>query len=225
MRVLLTGYEPFGGEPVNPSAELVTALAGDAAGAGGARLQPALELSAVVLPVDRSRFRAAVASAVTATRPEWIVSVGQATGRAQVGLETIARNALDFRGERDNGGHAAQAEILVPDGPERLHVRLPAASLARRLADAGLPVSVSFDAGRHLCNALLYELLLRHAAVPALFVHVPLLPEQARRRALGEPSLPAAVTRQCLASLLIALAEWSRAAEPAGARAPEPARP
>ena len=201
MRVLLTGYEPFGGEPVNPSAQIVAELA------AGPVPHPGLELSAAVLPVDSRRFRGALEAALAASRAELVVSVGQAAGREHVELEALAHNALDFGDETDNGGHAAHGEPLAADGPPRLHVRLPLAALRARLVERGLPVRVSLDAGRHLCNALLYELLLRHPQRPALFVHVPLLPEQAARRAQDEPSLPAAVSRECLAALLGLLAE------------------
>ena len=201
MRVLLTGYEPFGGEPVNPSALLVADLEQRPPEQAG------LELSAAVLPVDSRRFRAALGQAMASARPELVVAVGQATGRPDVGLEALAHNVLDYRGDRDNGGHAAGGEPLADDGPPRLHVGLPLASLARRLASRGLPVRASLDAGRHLCNALLYELLLRHAGIPSLLVHVPLVPEQAARRARDEPSRPYALSRECLAALLALLAE------------------
>src|SRR5262245_51466544 len=186
---------------------LVTGLAAGPAPRG-------LELAAAILPVDSRRFRDALGAAVAAHRPALVVSVGQATGRPQVDLESLAHNRLDYRGETDNGGYAAQGEPLAADGPGRLHVRLPAAALAAELAGGGLPVRVSLDAGRHLCNALLYELLLRHAERPALFVHVPLLPEQAERRAQDEASLPAEVSRACLAGLLGLLAERHPRARP-----------
>ena len=208
MRVLLTGYGPFGGEPVNPSAQLVTALA------AGPRPHPRIELSAAVLPVDSRRFRGALEAALAASRAELVVGVGQAAGREDVELEALAHNALDFGDETDNGGHAAHGEPLAADGPPRLHVRLPLAALAARLVERGLPVRVSLDAGRHLCNALLYELLLRHPERPALFVHVPLLTEQAARRAQDEPSLPAEVSRDCLAALLGLLAERTHGLPP-----------
>src|SRR6187551_1393811 len=99
MRVLLTGYEPFGGEPVNPSARLATELAAAPPPRG-------LELSAEILPVDSRRFRGAVGAAIATRRPALVVAVGQATGRARVDLESVAHNALDYRGESDNGGHA-----------------------------------------------------------------------------------------------------------------------
>ncbi len=196
LRVLLTGFEPFGGEPVNPSQVLVTGLAREA------EAVPGLGLSAVILPVDRRELAGALGSAIARLHPEVVVCVGQATGRALVDLESVARNRLDFRGERDNGGHAAVDEPLVADGPDRLASTLPLAWLASQLAGRGLPVALSSDAGRHLCNAALYTLLHRHADVPAAFVHVPLLPEQAERRGLGEPSLPLEISRSCLLALL-----------------------
>jgi len=196
VRVLLTGYGPFGGEPVNPSAQLVTALA------AGPRPHPRIELSAAVLPVDSRRFRGALEAALAASRAELVVGVGQAAGREDVELEALAHNALDFGDETDNGGHAAHGEPLAADGPPRLHVRLPLAALAARLVERGLPVRVSLDAGRHLCNALLFELLALHPRLPSAFVHVPLLPEQAARRRRSEASLPESVSRACLRELL-----------------------
>ncbi len=201
LRVLLTGYGPFGGEPVNPSERLVLALA-------RARPPlPRLQLSAHVLPVDRRAMPAALAAALREHRPQLVLAVGQGTGRRAVELETLARNRIDFRGERDNGGHSACRELLAEGAPGRLAAPLPLRALAARLAARGLPVSASSDAGQHLCNALLFELLLRHPRLPSAFVHVPLLPEQAARRGRGEPSLPETVSRRCLEELLAALPE------------------
>jgi len=183
VRVLLTGYEPFDGEPVNPSARLAGRLA------AAAPPHPSLELAAVVLPVDRARYAEAAARAVRAHAPDLVLALGQATGRDAIDLETTARNAIDYRGGRDNGGHAARGEPLEPGGPARRTSRVALAPLARALAEAGHPVRTSRDAGRHLCNALLYELCRAFPRLPSAFVHVPLLPEQAARRARGEPSL------------------------------------
>jgi len=196
LRVLLTGFEPFGGEPVNPSQSLVTALA--------RRAPPdrRLRLLAAVLPVDRRRMPEALARAVREHRPDVVLGVGQATGRARVDLESVARNRIDFRGERDNGGHVALDEPLAEGGPERLVSRLPLRALAGELRAQGLPVRLSRDAGSHLCNALLFELLRRYPRVPSAFVHVPLLPAQAARRGKGEPALPEAVSRTCLLALV-----------------------
>jgi len=213
LRVLLTGFQPFHGDTVNPSELLVRELA---------ELpppHPALELRAEILPVDRTLVADALAAAIARHRPGFVLSVGQATGRPRVDLESTARNALDFKGLRDNGGHEAHGEPWRPGGPAQRRVKLPLGTLAQALAAQGLPVGVSRDAGRHLCNATLYTLLHRHAQLPAFFVHVPLLPAQAHARAQGEPSLPLEVSRRCLQQLLALLpallAERPRA-EPEG---------
>lgn len=206
--VLLTGFEPFDGEPVNPSARVVAALAADPAGV------PGLELAAVVLPVDRLRMPVALARAVRLHAPDAVLALGQATGRARLQLETRAVNLLDFGGRTDNGGHHARGEPLHADGPQALHVPPDLAALADELAAAGWPIERSTDAGRHLCNALLYELLHRHVRHPAAFVHVPLLPEQAVRRGRGEPCLAEEVSLACVRDLLARLpARLSRPAE------------
>jgi len=194
--VLLTGYEPFGGERVNPSARIVRALQ------RGAAPHPALRVKAAILPVDRRAMPAALNRALAAHRPDLVLGVGQGTGRTSVDLESVAHNRIDFRGERDNGGNTAAGEPLHAGGPPRLTSRLPLRELAAELRGAGLPVRVSRDAGRHLCNALLFELLARHPRLPSAFVHVPLLPEQAARRRRSEGSLPETVSRACLRELL-----------------------
>jgi len=213
LSVLLTGYEPFGGARVNPSERLVRALA------RGRPPHPRLRLAAAVLPVDRRAMPAALERALRAHRPDLVLGVGQGTGRVQVDLESVAHNRIDFRGERDNGGHSALGEPLVEGAPARLVSRLPLAELATALRRRRLPVGLSRDAGRHLCNALLFELLARHPRLPSAFVHVPLLPSQAAGRARGEPSLPESVSRACLLALLEELAQRLPARP-----APRPAR-
>lgn len=201
MRVLLTGFQPFGGERINPSQVLVLELA------QGASPHPELELRAEILPVDRTAVAEALAAAIAQHRPDFVLSVGQATGRPRVDLESTAHNAIDFKGQRDNAGHEAHGEPWRPGAPPQRRVKLPLAALAAALVEQGLPVAVSRDAGRHLCNATLYTLLHRHAELPAFFVHVPLLPEQAEARGKGEPSLPLEVSRRCLRQLLALLPE------------------
>lgn len=201
LRVLVTGFEPFGGEPVNPSQQLVESL--DA----GPRLHPRLALVGRVLPVDRATIAAAVSAALDEGPFDAVVALGQATGRDAIDLETRAFNAIDFRGGRDNAGNEARGEPLTDAGPPELSSTLPLQELCAHLTGDGHPVRLSRDAGRHLCNALLYELLCHHGDTPAAFVHIPLLPEQAARRGLGEPSLDADVTRAGVEALLRRLPE------------------
>ncbi len=205
LRVLLTAFGPFGGEPVNPSERIARALAAEPP-------PPGLRLAVEILPVDRTLHRAALAAAVERHAPDVALGAGQAAGRPRVDLEARACNRLDYRGELDNGGHGARDECLEPGGPAQLDATLPLARLAAELRLDGHPVALSLDAGRHLCNATLYRLLHGHASIPAAFVHLPLLPEQARRRGRGEPALAEELSRSCLRSLLAALPAHVRGA-------------
>jgi len=200
LRVLLTGFEPFGGEAINPSWELARTLAESATPHEG------LALCAERLPVDRATYAEALAQAIERHLPDVVLALGQATGRGAIHLERLAYNDIDYKGAADNGGHEVSGEALYRDAPETLAASLPLESLCDSLQAAGHPVEVSSDAGRFLCNAVLFELRHVHSALPAAFVHLPLLPEQAARRDKGEPSLSAQVTQACLADLLRHLA-------------------
>jgi pyroglutamyl-peptidase len=195
-RVLVTGFEPFGGEPVNPSGDLARELAETPLAV------PGLELLVRHLPVARDALPGAADEALDALRPHAVIALGQATARAQICLERTAVNRLAYGECVDNQGLAGVDEPLEADGPSSLQATLPAEHLARALADQGHPVEVSGDAGTYLCNALLYRLLRTRPELPALFVHVPLLPSQAERRGKGEPSLSHAQDREALLDLL-----------------------
>ncbi len=195
-RVLVTAFEPFGGESINPSREIVRHLV-DVGPPDG------IELFTAVLPVDRERYRAAIDAALAQAQAELVVCLGQATGRPQVDIESTAHNGLDFNGACDNGGHAATAESLEHEGPSARRSPLPVDALVSDLAGQGHAVGRSDDAGRHLCNAVYYEVLGRGCR--ALFVHVPLTPEQATRRD-NAASLPLASSADCVRDLLSILA-------------------
>ncbi|MFT7463224.1 MAG: pyroglutamyl-peptidase [Pseudohongiellaceae bacterium] len=199
LRVLLTGFEPFGGEPINPSWELVRTVAAEAPP------HDDLLLFSACLPVDQARYRAALAQAVEQHRPHVVLAIGQATGRPTIQLERVAHNRLEYKGAMDNGGHVIDGRTLHGDAAETLDANLPLAALCAQLQSGGHGVTVSADAGRYLCNAVLFELRHVHCDLPAAFIHIPLLPEQATRRDLGEPSMEASLTRACLRDLLCAV--------------------
>ena len=197
---MLTAFEPFGGETTNPSWELASPYRDEPA-----RL-PGLSIQVVRLPVARDTLPAAIDAAIEHGRPDAVLALGQATGRDAVCLEAVAVNRLAYGDAVDNLGLAGADHVLDADGPARLHATLPVVELTRVLRADGHPVRISRDAGRFLCNALLYRLLRRWPGLPAAFVHLPLLPAQSQRRGRDEPSLPEDVTRPCLEALLRDLA-------------------
>ena len=197
LRILLTGFEPFGGEPVNPSQRLAEDLACD-------RLE-GIALDIAVLPVDIRVVTDVLEAAISRTQPDAIVLVGQAANRDAVCLETTAFNQVAYGDVVDNGGARIQDAPVEENGPHQLHSTLPLEEVERTLVAAGHPVRRSDDAGRYLCNHVLYTTLRRHPDTPSAFVHVPLLPDQAERRALAEPSLSHDTLRACLRELLTRL--------------------
>lgn len=165
MHVLVTGFEPFGGDRVNASGVVVGRLAASWS-------HPGVELSTAVLPVE---FRAAprvLAAAIRATRPDAVICLGEAGGRSDVTPERWAGSTADAR-IPDNAGAAPRDEPLDAVAA-RLGSRLDVDAMVSAILRAGVPARASEDAGRYVCNAT-YRALLRDHDIPAAFIHVPAL--------------------------------------------------
>lgn len=163
--ILLTGFEPFGGDDVNPSH--LAALALDGAALPGARVVSA------VLPVDTVRVAGALHAALERARPDAVLLTGLAAGRPWPSVERVAVNVLDFRAP-DNAGQVRSGEPVVPGGPDAYLSGLPLAGILAAWRAAGVPGYVSDTAGLYLCNQSMY--LARHvlgAGVPCGFLHLP----------------------------------------------------
>jgi pyroglutamyl-peptidase len=182
-RVLLTGFEPFGGEDVNPSWQAVS-LVRDAPPEG-------VELHAVQLSCVFGRANEELRAAIAEFSPDLVLCVGQAGGRPDLTVERVAVNVDDAR-IPDNAGNQPIDEPIAPDGPAAYFAPLPVKACVAAVREAGLPASVSQTAGTFVCNHVFYGLAhLAATELPALrggFVHVPYAPEQVTARAL--PSLP-----------------------------------
>ncbi|WP_423446236.1 pyroglutamyl-peptidase I [Kocuria sp. KSNUG] len=168
MKILVTGFEPFGGETENASGIAVQRL-GEGPAPNG------VHLATAILPVTWSGAGPALLRAVETHQPDAIVAVGEAGGRAVVTPERWARNLGDGR-IPDNDGVVRDAAPLAP-GPERLESRLDPAALTRAIQDAAIPAEVSEDAGAFLCNAVFWTAL-HHTNLPATFIHVPAVRSQ-----------------------------------------------
>ncbi|MCD0420865.1 pyroglutamyl-peptidase I [Rubrivivax sp. JA1024] len=182
--LLLTGFEPFGGEEINPSWEVGAALDGELI--GGARVV------AQRLPCAFGAALQALDEALARHTPVLVLCLGQAAGRADFSVERVAINVDDAR-IPDNLGACPVDQPVVAGGPAAYFSTLPVKAMVAALHAAGLPASVSQTAGTYVCNHVFYGLMHRLAARPGVrggFMHLPLLPAQAARR--PGPSLPLA---------------------------------
>ncbi len=173
MTVLITGFEPFGGDSRNPSDEITRALDG--------RQVEGRAIVGVVLPCVFGDAVRALRSALRHVDPELVVCLGQAGGRAGLTLERVAINVDDAR-IADNAGQQPIDEPIVSSGPAAYWSTLPIKACVAALCGEGLEASVSQTAGTFVCNHLFYGLmrsLRRRPGVRGGFVHVPWLPEQA----------------------------------------------
>lgn len=186
-KLLITGFEPFGGEAVNPAWEAVAALP-DTIGP--------FALTRLCLPVEFGRAAQLALEQAAICRPDGILCIGQAGGRDAVTPERVALN-LRESALPDNAGRCPAGEPCVPGGENALFATVPVQRMAQAIAGAGLPGRVSYSAGVYVCNDLLYTLLyaFRGTDTRVGFLHVPYLPCQAKP---GVPSLPLADTVRAL---------------------------
>lgn len=172
MKVLLTGFEPFGGESINPSWEMLKAVQAPAG----------MQLEKMLLPVSFRKAPALIEEKIKSLRPDVVLSLGQAGGREGISLERLAVNLADAR-IADNDGFQPRDEALQAAGPAAYFSTLPLRRMEKALQEAGLPAGLSNTAGLYVCNAVFYTAArLAESLNPtprAGFVHVPYLPEQA----------------------------------------------
>jgi pyroglutamyl-peptidase len=196
VNVLVTGFEPFEKDPVNPSWEVARAL--DGWRHAGATVQ------GVCLPCVFDRALASLDAALAAHKPTLVVCLGLAGGRTEVSVERVAINVNDAR-IPDNAGQQPIDTAVVADAPAAYFATLPIKAIVRDLRAQGFPAGVSNTAGTFVCNHVFYGLMHRLAqhggAVRGGFVHLPYLPEQAARNA-GAPSMALETQVQALRALI-----------------------
>ena len=172
MKILVTGFDPFGGEAVNPAWEAVSRLPAETGGAEIVKLQ---------VPTMFGRAPEAVFREVERLRPDFVVSVGQAAGRTAITPERIAINCEEAS-IPDNAGFQPAGGPVVEGGPDGYFSLLPVKEMAAAIQAAGLPGKVSNTAGTYVCNHLMYHILhachTRYPGMRSGFIHVPCIPEQ-----------------------------------------------
>lgn len=175
MRILLTGFDPWGDHGENPSGDAVASL--DGVEVDGA------QLCGLRLPVVWGRAAELTVEAARRIGADAVLMTGLAAGRAAISVERVFVNR---RSGRDSDGVEAREEPVVPGGTAERPARLPVEAIVAALAAADLPAEPSASAGTYVCNATAYAVLHRLPEVPAGFLHLPATPAlEARRQALA----------------------------------------
>ena len=217
--VLLTGFEPFGPHPVNPSELVVRSFEGRIVGGALVTIR--------IFPVETRTLRDRIDAALREERPEFVIGLGYAPGRCALAVERIGVNVRDFT-TPDSAGILCKNEPVHPGGPDGWLATLPLAEITAAWSALGVPGYVSDSAGTYVCNQWLYEALAltENAAprVPAGFIHVPALPAQAvQLGAERTPSMTLELMRRGVESAIESTGVWLQAqpAQPPR-RSPDP---
>ena len=180
MKILLTAFEPFGGDSVNPAQEAVAQVAGEISGA---------QIVKIDVPVVFGKAIETVRAAMEQEQPDAVLCIGQAGGRFGLTPERVAINVDDGR-IPDNEGNQPVDQPIFADGAPAYFATLPVKAIVSAIKDAGLPASLSNTAGTYVCNHLMYGVLYHiNKSYPAMrggFMHVPFLHEQV----IARPNTP-----------------------------------
>ena len=164
-KLLISGFEPFGGENINPSWEAVSRLPSEING---------YSLTKILIPVVFGEAARRVISEAEKMRPDAIICVGQAGGREAVTPELVAIN-LRYAPIPDNTGYSPKDEPIIPNGKAAYFSTLPARKIADAVNAAGVPSKLSYSAGAYVCNDVFYTLLAHFdgSQTGIGFIHIP----------------------------------------------------
>ncbi|MDD7281101.1 MAG: pyroglutamyl-peptidase I [Erysipelotrichaceae bacterium] len=183
MKLLLTGFDPFGGEPINPAWEAVK-LVSDQIGD--------IEVVKVQVPTVFNKSIETVAAAMESEQPDYVLCIGQAGGRFDLTPERVAINVNDAR-IPDNEGNQPVDGPIFEDGAPAYFASLPIKAMVKAMREAGVPASVSNTAGTYVCNHLMYGVLYtiakKYPNMRGGFMHVPFITSQVVNRPTPAASL------------------------------------
>ncbi len=172
MKILVTGFDPFGKDTINPALETIKLLPNKVG-----------EHEVITLEIPTVGFKSLkiVEEAVAKHDPDIVLSIGQAGGRADITIERVGVNWDDYR-IPDNDGQQFVDQKIFPEGPDAYIVHLPLKAMVANIQKRGIPASISFTAGSFVCNHVLYGvshiLATKFPGKQNGFIHIPYLPEQ-----------------------------------------------
>ncbi|MCQ1530460.1 pyroglutamyl-peptidase I [Lutispora saccharofermentans] len=183
MKILVTGFEPFGGEKINPALEVVKRLRHEISGA---------EVIKLTVPVVFRKSIEVVTNTICELEPDYVLSVGQAGGSADLSVERVGINIDDAR-ISDNDGQQPIDTPIDPEGLPAFFATIPVKAIVQAIREERIPVRVSYTAGTFVCNHLMYGVLnhiyKNKLNIKAGFIHIPFVQEQVTNRT-GIPSMP-----------------------------------
>ena len=199
MKVLVTGFDPFGGESINPAWEAVKCIRNEIAGA---------EIVTMQIPTVVGRSIERIHEKMKELQPDMVISVGQAGGRFGVTPERVAINLMDAR-IPDNDGFSPVDIPVEKDGETAYFTTLPVKKMVEAMKEAGIPAGLSYSAGSYVCNTVMYAgLSLAAHEFPAMrsgFIHVPFIPEQLEGKKEGTPAMELSMIAKGLEAAIKAL--------------------
>jgi len=185
MKVLVTGFDPFGGDKINPAFEAVKLIPATVAGA---------EVVKEEVPTVFGKCGVVLEQCIEKHKPDIVICVGQAGGRSVMSIEKIAINLAEAR-IPDNDNQQPSDEPTVKDGPIAYFSRLPVKAIVKTIKENGIPSSISYTAGTYVCNDIMYRLLhlieTKYPTIKGGFIHVPFATSQVVDRPDGTPAMSA----------------------------------
>ena len=178
-KILLTGFTPFDGEERNPSWEAVKAVK--------SRIED-VEVLKLEVPTVFGKSFSLVKEVIEKEKPDFVLLIGQAGGRAEITPERVAINLDDAR-IPDNEGNKPEDQCIFSDGENAYFSTLPIKAMVSEIKKEGVPARISNTAGTFVCNPLFYSVKKQELGIPAGFMHVPFIPEQMKEKK-ESPSLP-----------------------------------
>lgn len=173
MKILVTGFDPFDKDIINPAYEAVKRLPD--------KIRDA-EIIKLEIPTSFERSRIAIEEAIEKYSPDIILSVGQAGGRNEITIEKVAINLLEAR-IKDNDGYQPLDNPIKEDGETAYFTNLPIKGMVSHIKENNIPATISYTAGTFVCNSVMYNTLYlidkKFPHIKGGFIHVPFLPEQA----------------------------------------------
>lgn len=183
MKILVSGFDPFGGEKINPAIESVKLLPDEIKGA---------KIIKVEIPTVARKSLKKLEEVIEIEKPDVVLSIGQAGGRTDISVERVGINMDDFR-IKDSEGNQPIDEKIAKDGPDAYLVTIPIKAMVQKMIENKIPASVSNTAGTFVCNHVCYGMAhLASTKYPNMrtgFVHIPFLPEQVVDKR-NMPSMP-----------------------------------